>query len=346
MSAACFAGLALASLLVVLTTAWATLALHFQLPAGRRTRRAAIAVWLVFALLVLILMWRAPALPALAAYVVAFALLLGWWRTIRPSNDRVWADEVARQLIVERDGPRVTLHNVRNFAWRTLVDYDIRWETRQFDTDRLCSVDVILSYWMGPAIAHTLVAFGFDDGRYLTFSLEIRKQRGQRFSSLGGFFKAFEVNLVAADERDIVRLRSNVRREDVYLYRVMLPPPAIRSLFNAYLDEADALRRVPRWYNTATANCTTIVFQMMRHIVSGLPLDYRLLLSGYLPEYIHAAGGLAPDYDVATLRRKGRIVERALAADDDPAYSQRIREGVPGITAAPSTSISMQRAVP
>jgi hypothetical protein len=112
----------------------------------------------------------------------------------------------------------------------------------------------------------------------------------------------------------------------------MLPPAEIRSLFVAYLDEADALRRTPRWYNTATANCTTIVFQMMRRIVSGLPLDYRLLLSGYLPEYIHTAGGLAPGIDLESLHRAGRITARARAADADPAFSQRIRDGVPGVS--------------
>jgi hypothetical protein len=177
------------------------------------------------------------------------------------------------------------------------------------------------------------VSFGFVDGRFLTFSVEIRKARGEAYSTLGGFFKKFELNLIAADERDIVRLRSNVRGEDVYLYRIALPSAAMRSLFLAYLAEADTLRRTPAWYNTATANCTTMVFEMMRHIVSGLPLDYRLLLSGYLPEYLHEVGGLTPGYTVEQLRSAGRINERAHAADQAADFSQRIRAGVPGIEA-------------
>src|SRR3546814_12424990 len=92
------------------------------------------------------------------------------------------------------------------------------------------------------------------------------------------------------------------------------------------------LRRRPRWYNTATANCTTVVFEMMRHIVGRLPFDHRLLLSGHLPEYLHDVGGLTPGYGVADLRAAGRITARALAADADPAFSQRIRAGVPGIS--------------
>ncbi|MFT4048053.1 MAG: DUF4105 domain-containing protein [Solimonas sp.] len=330
-------GLAVLSVLFLLLSAWAALALWFHLPDRRRV--AGVALWMFCALALLVLLWCADVVLAVPLFAAALALLLLWWHSIRPSNDRVWADEVARQLVAERDGARVTLHNVRNFAWRTTSDYGVRWETRRYDLDRLRSVDTILSHWMGPAIAHTLVSFGFDDGHggsdYLTFSLEIRKERGELYTPVGGFFKKFEINLIAADERDIVRLRSNVRGEDVYLYRVLLPPAQIRSLFNAYLEEADALRRAPRWYNTATANCTTIVFQMMRHIVAGLPLDHRLLLSGYLPEYIHAAGGFTPGVDLAILHRAGRINERARAADADPAFSRRIREGVPGIAPSP-----------
>lgn len=329
--------LAPAAMLLALTAIWAGLALWYRLPGGNAARGVAVAAWALFAVAALVLLWRGPAWYVFVAYAVIFAMLLAWWHSLRPSNDRVWADDVARSLIVERDGDHVTLHNVRDFVWRTCDDYDVRWQTRHYDLARLRSVDAILSYWTGPAIAHTLVSFGFAGDRddtpdYLTFSLEIRKERGERYSPIGGFFRKYELNLVAADERDIVHVRSNVRGEDVYLYRVMLPPDEIRSLFVAYLDEADALRRTPRWYNTATANCTTIVFQMMRRIVSGLPLDYRLLLSGYLPEYIHAAGGLAPGIDLESLRRAGRITARARAADDDPAFSQRIRDGVPGIS--------------
>ncbi|WP_028081419.1 Lnb N-terminal periplasmic domain-containing protein [Solimonas soli] len=336
MRAARVLGLVLLTLLLLLASAWAALALWFQVPGTARL--AAVTAWTLFALLVLLWLWRAQAGPALLLYVAAFAAILVWWHGIRPSNARVWADDVAEQLYSEVDGDRVTLHKVRNFVWRTREDYDVRWETRQYSLSALRSVDVVLSYWMGPAISHTLVSFGFADGRYLTFSVEIRKEKGEAYSALGGFFKRFELNLIAADERDIIRVRSNVRGEDVYLYRVAMPPAAMRSLFLAYLAEAESLRARPAWYNTATANCTTIVFEMMRHIVAGLPLDYRLLLSGYLPEYLHKVGGLTPGYTAAQLRGAGRIDERARAADSAADFSQRIRAGVPGVDALQSVA--------
>jgi len=138
--------------------------------------------------------------------------------------------------------------------------------------------------------------------------------------------------VIAADERDIVRLRTNVRREDTYLYRVRLSVPAIRSLFLAYVEEANALVRAPRFYHTITGNCTTLVFNMLKRTVGRLPLSYRLLLSGYMPEYVYSVGGLDARYPLAELRSKGYISERARRADQSATFSADIREGVPAIT--------------
>ncbi len=328
-------GRAVLSLAVLLTSLWACLALWYQLPGPNAVKVGAGVLWAAFGLAAIALLWRGRGPRALLSYAVGFALLLGWWGTILPSQNRVWADDVARQVSSRVDGSVVTLDNVRNFDWRSDTDYTARWETRRYDLDRLRSVDVALSYWTGPAIAHTLVSFGFDDGRFLTFSIEIRKERGESFSSIGGFFKQFETSLVAADEHDVVRVRTNVRGEDVYMYRVRLPQAEMRSLFLAYLDEGASLVRAPSFYNTLTANCTTIVYALARRIVPGLPMDYRLLASGYLPDYLYDVGGLTPGYNLEALRKAGRITDRAIAADKAPAanFSQTIRQGLPGAAA-------------
>ena len=328
-------GRILLSLIVLSTCLWACLALWYQFPGPAAVKIGAGVLWAAFGLAAIALTWRRRAARALLSYVIGFALLLGWWSTILPSQNRVWADDVSRQLRSHIDGSVVTLDNVRNFEWRSDTDYTQRWETRQYDLERLRTVDVSLSYWTGPAIAHTLVSFGFDDGRFLTFSIEIRKERGEAFSSVGGFFRQFENSLIAADEHDILRVRTNVRGEDVYMYRVSLPRAEMRSLFLAYLGEGAALAREPSFYNTLTANCTTIVYALARRIVPGLPMDWRLLASGYLPDYLFDVGGLAPGYSMEALRAAGRITDRALAADKTPAanFSQAIRQGLPGTTA-------------
>lgn len=335
----------LLSLAMLISGAWAAMALHYQLPLPQPWKAIAGIAWAAFALIAVVLAWRGSAARATLSYGIAFALLLGWWARIEPSDTRIWADDVSRHLQAKRQGDILTLANVRNFDWRTDTDYTPRWETRSYDLARLRSVDMAVSYWMGPAIAHTLVSFGFDDGtgekgqkggmEQLVFSIEIRKERGEAFSAIAGFFKRFELSLVAADERDILRVRTNVRGEDVFLYRVKMAPEAMRALLLAYVQEADDLRQAPRFYDTLFANCTTIVYEMAQRIVGGLPLDWRLLASGYLPEYLRDVGGLEPGYDLETLRAAGRITLRAQAADADPQFSTAIRQGVPGMATKP-----------
>ncbi|OJF94359.1 DUF4105 domain-containing protein [Pararhizobium antarcticum] len=308
---------------------WGAAALFYQAPGTLPLRIAAACAWVLLSLACLIVYIRRASRFAALVYPVAIAGLLFWWGAIAASNERDWADDIAQMTVGVVNGQTVTLANVRNFDWRTETDYTVNWETRTYDLEKLASVDMLLSYWSSPAIAHTLVSFGFEDGSFVTFSVEIRKEKHERFSEVGGFFKEFETSIVAADERDIVRLRTNVRKEDVYLYRIAMAKPAMRSLFMAYVDAANALAETPRFYNTVTANCTTIVYDMVARIVPDLPLDYRLIFSGYLAEYIDTVRGLTPGFTLEQLRMAGRIGPRAVEADNTPDFSARIREGIP-----------------
>jgi hypothetical protein len=319
-----FAAMLIASLLLVALAAWGAGALWFQLPAADIVRKLALAAWLVLSIAALVCLWRRSHV-APAVWLVLLLALMAWWSTIKPSHDRVWADDVARMVTGKVDGSVVTLDLVRNFDWRSDTDYTVRWEQRQYDLNQLRSVDVAMSYWMGPAIAHTLVSFGFSDGRYLTFSIEIRKERGESFDGLAGFFKKYETVLIAADERDILRVRTNVRDEDMWLYRLKMPPEMMRSLFLAYLDEGEQLKATPRFYNTLTGNCTTIIYQMARRITPGLPLDWRLLASGYLDRYLYDLGALQGPGGFDALRQNAHITARARAAGQAADFSERIR---------------------
>lgn len=323
------------TLLVGVAAAWVAGLVHFHVRGV-----AGIALLLAWSAASLALLWQAwrgsqrgHALAGLLFLAGLLAASIGWNR-LQPSQDRHWTDDVARRLqVVSFDGRHVVLDNVRNFRWRTAEDYDIAWERRSYDLDQLRSADLVLSYWMGPVIAHTLVSFGFADGRQLVFSLEIRKEVGESFDSLAGFFRRYEATLVAADERDIIATRTNARGEDVYLYRVAgLQGQALRSLFVAYLERAQALDAAPAFYNTLTSNCTTVVWELARRVDPSLPLDWRLLASGYFAGYVHARGALAPGEPMARLREAGRITLRARAGGDGEDFSRRIRAGVPGIS--------------
>jgi hypothetical protein len=324
-------GAVIATLAIAGIGAWGALALWFKWSASRASTVTSVLLWLAWWLAVLIALWGGHALAALCAGVVGCAGFLWWWSSLKPSNDHIWNDDVARLLSGEVNGDVVTLINLRDFEWRTRTDYVLCWQTRNVDLQRLRTLDLILSYWAGPAIAHTLVSFGFDDGEQVVFSVEIRRQKGALFSEIGGFFRLYELSIVAATERDVIRVRTNVRGEDDYLYRIRMPRDAMRELFLAYIDAANRLVETPRFYNTVTANCTTIIYQMVSRIVGRLPLSHRLLLSGYLPEYLYALGALDQRYPLSELRALGRLRERAQAADQSAAFSADIRLGIPAL---------------
>ena len=326
-----FAATLLGTLIVGSSAFWGACALWFQAQGARALKTLSVLLWAGFSLTLMIALWHGRTAAGLMTFTAAFGALLIWWLRIAPSNDRIWADDVAQMTTGTVDGNRVTLCNVRNFDWRSNTDYTQRWETRHYDLDRLNSVDMIVSYWTGPAIAHMLISFGFDDGEHVVFSVEIRRERIESFSEIGGFFKEFELSVIAADERDVIRVRTNVRGEDTYLYRLRMPVAAMRSLFLGYIDEANTLVRTPRFYNTVTVNCTTLVYQMMQRIVGYLPLSYRLIFSGYLPGYVYRVGGLDQRYSIKELRALGRISERARESDRSDTFSADIRRGIPGI---------------
>lgn len=231
---------------------------------------------------------------------------VGWYFSIEAKSDRNWQPEVSEVLSYTRDANNpnlVTFQNVRNFDWY-LEDKGTdgapeilateRWESRTVDMSKLSGVDITNSYWMGPLIAHTLISFRFEDDRPLAFSFEIRKEDDESFSAFSGFFRRFELSLIASEERDIIYTRSNARGEQVYLFPIShLQKHEVQALFESYLEAADELVAEPAWYNTFTTNCTNIIFYMAR-IVSGerLPWDYRIWVSGWLPNYLFDIGML------------------------------------------------------
>ncbi len=311
--------------LLAIASGLAGLAFWYRLPFSDPFKMAAIAVWAIFCLSVMAAeVTRCRKWPRIA-FLAAVLLCLLWWSFIHPSNDRIWADDVAHTVTGSVEGSRVTLHNVRNFTWRTVTDYDQSWETRDYDLNKLSSVDLFLSTWGNPDIAHTLVGFGFTDGSHVVFSVEIRKERHEVFSEIAGFFKQYEIALIAADENDIIRTRTNVRKEDVSMYRVLLTPEQAKKLLLSYVHKGNRLAKEPEFYHTLTANCTTVVYDMIRLIVPGIPMDYRILLSGRLPAYIYDLGGLGRETTLQDIMDRASISARAQEIKEHENYSKFIR---------------------
>jgi hypothetical protein len=318
----------LVGVLAAAMTAWAAGALYHSMAAGPRVRATATVAFVAAVALAFL---RLPVRRALVGCLVVFGAVLVWWLRIPASDDREWQPEVGVTPAASRDGNLITIHGIRNFDYRTETDFVPRWETRTYDLRQLDSVDLVAVYWAGKAIAHIMLSFGFAGHDYLAVSIETRKERGETYSPIAGFFKQYELVYIVGDERDLIRVRTTYRspQEDVYLYRVKASRENIRRGFLSYVDTINAMRASPRFYNTMTTNCTTGVLVHSRVNPDAPRWSWKILLSGYVPEYLYDLGRLDTTRPFAELERLSRVNERAHAADQDPAFSRRIREGLP-----------------
>lgn len=327
--------LAVVFVTMALATVWGAAMVWFTRPAGTAVTgvlTAGVAVLGVAALAGLpTRRWR---FPAVTGFVVLFAVLLFWWSTIEPSNDRHWKPEVAKAPYATIDGDLVTVHNIRNFDYHSETDFSVAYYDKTFDLRKLTAVDLIASYWMGPDIAHVFVSFVFDDEAYLPISIERRDEAGEGYSTVRGLFRQYELIYVAADERDLIRLRTNFREdppEQVYLYRVNVPVENVRRLFMEYVKEMNTLRDQPAFYNTMTTNCTSNIWLHTRVNPGHLHYSWKVLLSGHVPEYVYEAGRLDHGLPFPELKARSLINKAARAHGDAVDFSRQIRAGRPGM---------------
>jgi hypothetical protein len=253
----------------------------------------------------------------------------------RPSNRRDWMPDQARLPRVELEGRRVRVHNLRNASYRSTSDYDVAWEERTYDLDRLRSAWFAVepfAGWKGPA--HTLMSFGFDgleeeDDDYLAVSVEIRKERGEEFSPWKGLVRQYELMYVLGDERDLIGLRTNHRRDRVYLYPVRAPRERLEQMLVGMLRRANHLAGEPEFYNTLTNTCTTNIVRHVNELVPGrVPWSYKVLLPGYSDELAYDLGLIDTDLPFEEAQRRFRIDQKAQRLGIREDFSAAIRQGL------------------
>ena len=324
--------LIIGSVLIVGTGVWGALAIYFDGFGSEMFRTllssayAIASVGALGAYCTRRFRWRAA-----LSYAGMFIMLAAWWSMIEPSNDRAWQQEVALLPYATFDGDLVTVHNIRNFDYKTETDFTPAYDERTYNLRQLDSVDLIAVYWMGPQIAHIFLSFGFGDD-HLAISIEARKEATEGYSSVKGFFKQYELIYIVGDERDLIRVRTNYRKdppEEVYVYPLPKSIENGRRIFLEYMKSINDLREHPKFYNTLTANCTNVIWMHSRVNPGHLPFSWKILLSGYLPEYIYEKGGMPTDLPFPELQRRSLINAKALQADQAPNFSQRIRMNLP-----------------
>jgi hypothetical protein len=281
---------------------------------------APIAAWLIGSMFV-----------ATIVAAVIFAGLLIWWLTLPARDIGEWETEYMRMPRATFAGGVARVKDVRDFRYRTVEDPIPAYYDAIYDIETLTGIDMICSYWAGPSIAHVFLSFGFADGRHLAISIETRRRRGQAYSAIAGFFRHYQLMYVVADERDLIGVRTDIRKERVYLYRLRTTADERRRLFRGYLDKAEALAERPEFYDTVFNNCTSSI---VRIIDGGLPrgqrlgLDWRLLFSGYADQFAYRIGRLKTRLPFAELKTRSLIVRSAGSTIDED-FSAAIRRQLP-----------------
>jgi hypothetical protein len=264
------------------------------------------------------------------AIAATLALPFGiWFFTRTPSNQRDWTPDNARIPTATFRGDSVYVHNVRNAEYRSTADYTVRWEERAYDLRQVerawFLVEPFSRDWRGPA--HTLVSFQFADGRYLAVSAEIRKEKGEEFSPWKGLLRQFEMIYVVADERDVVRLRTNYRRDPVYLYPGRADRGKVRALLVDMLTRTNELAARPEFYNTLTNTCTTSIVGHVNTISpKKVPFSLKVLFPGYSDRLAYDLGLIDTDLTFEQARERFHVNARALRWGNSPDFSRRIRE--------------------
>src|SRR5262245_28872483 len=311
----------------LLLVTWATLAIYFSnLPWAwsRLTLAVAFAGFSIWAL------WltRRPRMGW--AFLGLFAALVGWEMSIPPSHDRQWRADVAVMPRAAVDGDRVRIRGVRRFDYRSADDLRVHYIEREVLVSHLTSVDFFSSYWWPGPVGHTFVSFNFDNAPPVCISIETRPEEGESFSPVASLFKQYELIYVVGEERDLVRVRTDYRGEEVYLYHIVASPEGVRRLFLIYMDRINELADTPEWYHLLKSNCTLNIVRYANAAGREGRWDFRLYLNGWSDRYLYEAGWLDTSLPFNELRARSRITDVSREAGDAPDYSQRIRASLPG----------------
>jgi Domain of unknown function (DUF4105) len=305
---------------------WAALAIYYATAQPVFVRVSLACAFTVFGLWAV---WFETSQWSLLLFSGLYVGILLWWLSIRPSHNRIWRADVRVMPQASIEGDRVRVSGVRNFEYRTREDFTERYEEREVSLSHLRGIDFYISYWMAGPVGHTFLSFVFDDAPPLCISIEARPEIGEGYAPVGSLFKQFELIYVVGNERDIVRVRTNYRGEQVYLYQLLITPETARQLFRIYLQRLNALAAQPEFYHLLSNSCTVNIVRYAKSLGRGGSFNIRHYLNGLFDGYLYNLGQLDTTIPFEELRRRSRINDAARAADGAADFSARIRASLP-----------------
>jgi hypothetical protein len=307
---------------------WATLAIYYSnllWPALRLILAIAFLVFSIWAL------WLTRRRRMLLVFAALFLGVVVWWISIEPSHDREWRPEVAVMPQAAIDGDQVRITGCRDFEYRSTDDFTVQYNEREVSLAHLTGLDFFVSYWKQGPVGHTFLSFIFDNAAPLCISIETRPEVGEGFAPIASLFKQFELIYVVGEERDLVRVRTNFRNEDVYLYRMNVSPENARRLFLVYLERINELAATAEFYHLLSNSCTVNIVRYANAAGRVGRPDFRHFLNGLVDRYLYQTGRIDTTLPFEELRRRSHINEAAQAADNSADFSQRIRASLPTI---------------
>ena len=306
---------------------WATFALYFDLRI--ETWRLPFAFVFLSGMIAILVRLRGSRWAATLCLLSCFCVMT-WWLTLKPTNSGAWQQNVDRTAWVQMDGDRVTIHNLRNCDYHTETDYSNCWSDRTIYLSQLKAADLFLTNWGLSFASHPIVSFQFGENDHIAFSIEARYRPGQDYSTIHGLYRQFGLIFIVADERDLIRLRTNYRKdEEVYLYRLKFDPETTRAMFLTYVNYLNRLNDHPEWYNELTRNCTTTLQKPLAAATGNAQgWTYQFILNGSLDALLYDRGRLVTGgLPFPALKQREHINSVAHTINGSPDFSALIRAG-------------------
>lgn len=264
----------------------------------------------------------------LVTFLIFLTVWLAWWLSQVPSFNRDWEPSDAILPTIAWSGDIVNIDNIRDFEWKTSTEFTPRYQKWSYNLNEIEWVNYIITPFSdrdGPA--HTMLSFTFSWGKHIVISGEIRKERGESFDAVRGILNQYELAYVVASEDDIIKLRTNYRKNEVIIYPIKTEKEKIQLLFRSMLIRADKLTKEPEFYNTLWNNCTTSILThanaLRKNKLSG---GQYIVLPSHSDEVIYEAGLIDTKFSLPEARKYYRIDELARSLTNEMNFSTLIRK--------------------